>query len=101
MFVVIVHAHVKPESVEAFKDATKDNASNSIQESGIARFDVYQQTDDPSRFTLIEVYRSEDSPNKHRETAHYARWSATVSDMMVEPRTKTTYNILYPPVSEW
>ena len=101
MFVVIVHAHVKPESVEAFKAVTHENASNSIQEAGIARFDVYQQTDDSTRFTLIEVYRSEDAPSKHRETVHYARWSAIVSDMMAEPRTKTTYNILYPPVSGW
>jgi (4S)-4-hydroxy-5-phosphonooxypentane-2,3-dione isomerase len=101
MFVVIVHARIKPESIEAFKDATQDNASNSIQEPGIARFDVYQQADDPTRFTLIEIYHSEDAPSKHRETTHYARWSTAVNDMMAEPRTKTTYNILYPPVSEW
>jgi quinol monooxygenase YgiN len=100
MFVVIVHAHVKPESIEAFKIATLDNARNSIQEPGVARFDFYQQADDPTRFSLIEIYRSEDAPIKHRETAHYTRWSAAVTNMMVEPRTKVTYNILYPPISE-
>jgi quinol monooxygenase YgiN len=101
MFVVIVHARVKPENLEAFKAATHDNASKSIQEPGIARFDVYQQADDPTCFTLIEVYRTEDAPSRHRETAHYARWSTAVIDMMAKPRTKITYNILYPPVSEW
>jgi (4S)-4-hydroxy-5-phosphonooxypentane-2,3-dione isomerase len=101
MFVVIVNVRVKPENIEAFKIATHDNASNSIHEPGIARFDVYQQVDDPTVFSLIEVYRSEAAPAKHRETAHYARWSSTVTDMMAEPRNKTTYNVLYPPESEW
>jgi autoinducer 2-degrading protein len=100
MFVVIVHAHVKPESIEAFKTATLNNASNSIQEAGVVRFDFYQQADDPTRFTLIEIYRSEDAPINHRKTSHYSHWSATVTDMMAEPRIKVTYNILYPPISE-
>ena len=100
MFVVLVSAHVKPEYLQSFITATLNNASNSIQEPGVVRFDFYQQSDDPTRFTLIEIYRSEDAPNKHRETVHYARWSATVTDMMAEPRTKVIHNILYPPISE-
>jgi len=101
MLVAIVHAHVKPEYIEAFKTATLDNASNSINEPGVARFDVYQQSDDPGRFSLVEIYKSEDDPARHRETAHYARWRDTVAEMMAEPRTRITYNIVFPPVSEW
>ena len=101
MLVAIVHAHVKPEYIEAFKTATLDNASNSINEPGVARFDVYQQSDDPGRFSLVEIYKSEDDPARHRETAHYARWRDTVVEMMAEPRTRITYNIVFPPPSEW
>lgn len=99
MFVAIVHAHVKPEYVQAFKAATLDNASNSIQEPGVARFDFYQQIDDPTRFTLVEIYRSEDAPIRHRETDHYIRWRDAVADMLVEPRTRVTYNIIFPTIS--
>ena len=53
MLIVHVQVQVKPESVEEFKLATIENASNSIQEPGIARFDVIQQQDDPTRFVLI------------------------------------------------
>jgi len=101
MLVAIVHVHVKPEFIDSFKTATLDNASNSVNESGVARFDIYQQSDDPSRFSLVEIYRSEDAPAKHRETAHYARWRDTVAEMMVEPRTRITYDIVYPTTSEW
>ena len=96
MLVVVVSAHVKPELVEAFKTATLENASNSINEPGIARFDVYQQNDDPTRFTLIEIYRTADDPPKHRQTAHYNRWRDTVAEMMVEPRTRSENTVIYP-----
>ena len=52
---------------------------NSIQEPGIARFDVVQQTDDPTRFVLVEVYRDADAPARHKETAHYQTWRDTVT----------------------
>jgi quinol monooxygenase YgiN len=87
MQVVFVHVHVKPEFVEAFKTACIDNASNSIQEPGVARFDVVQSADDPTRFALIEAYRTADAPAAHKATAHYARWRDTVADMMAEPRS--------------
>lgn len=100
MFVVIVQAHIKQEMIQSFIEATLDNAKNSNLEPGIERFDFYQQKDDPSRFVLIEIYRSEDAPEKHRQTAHYNRWRDSVEPMLVEPRSKVTYKILYPPITE-
>jgi autoinducer 2-degrading protein len=91
MLIVHVHVRVKPEFVEAFRAATIENARNSIQEPGIARFDVLQQADDPARFLLIEIYRGPDAPARHRETAHYAVWRDTVAEMMAEPRTRVEY----------
>ena len=79
MLIVHVHVHVKPECVEAFRAATIENARQSVQEAGIARFDVGQQMDDPTRFVLVEVYRSTDAPAKHKETAHYAKWRDAVA----------------------
>ncbi len=101
MLVVLVQVHVKPESVDGFRQATIDNASNSVQEPGIARFDVIQQADDPSRFVLVEVYRSQDATVAHKETAHYARWRDTVAPMMAEPRTSVKYSNIFPDDSAW
>ena len=79
MFIVHVFVYVKPEFVETFKEATIQNARNSVQEPGVARFDVIQQRDDPTRFVLVEVYRTPDDPAKHKETAHYQTWRDTVA----------------------
>jgi autoinducer 2-degrading protein len=101
MLIVHVFVHVKPESVEAFKAATLENARNSIQEPGIARFDLIQQTEDPTRFVLVEVYRDADAPARHKETAHYARWRDAVAPMMAEPRTSIKYTNLFPDDAGW
>ncbi len=97
MFVVIVQAHVKPEFIQSFINATIDNAKNSNQEPGIESFEFFQNSEDPNVFTLIEVYRSEDAPDKHRATEHYKRWREGVDKMMQEPRTRSVLNIIYSP----
>ena len=101
MLVVMVSTHVKPEFVEAFKEVTIDNARNSIQEPGVLRFDVYQQNEDHTRFTMVEIYKSADDPPKHRETAHYLRWRDAVANMLAEPRGRVEYQVIYPPAAEW
>ena len=96
MLVVHVHVQVKPECIEAFKAATLANARASLQEPGIARFDVTQQADDPTRFVLVEAYRTAAAPAAHKETAHYATWRDTVAPMMAVPRTSVKYTSVFP-----
>ena len=92
MLIVHVHVLVKPDCVEAFKAATIENARNSIQEPGIARFDLAQHPDDSTRFVLVEVYRDENAPARHKETEHYRTWRDSVADMMAEPRRSEKFN---------
>lgn len=101
LLVVHVHVRVKPDCVEAFRAATVENARNSVQEPGIARFDVIQQSGDPARFILVEVYRTPQAPAQHKETAHYANWRDTVAEMMAEPRTAVKYSNVFPADEGW
>ena len=101
MFIVHVHVHVNPEFIEPFRDASIENARNSVQEPGIARFDVIQQADDPSRFVLVEVYRTPDAAAQHKETRHYAVWRDTVANMMAEPRSSVKYSNAFPSDEGW
>jgi quinol monooxygenase YgiN len=101
MLIVHVHVHVKPDCVEAFRQATIANARHSIQEPGIVRFDAMQQLDDPTRFVLVEIYRTDQDPARHKETAHYATWRDTVADMMAEPRSSVKYAHVFPDAQRW
>ena len=101
MLVVHVNVKVKPESVEAFKQATMANARESIREPGIARFDVVQQRDDPTRFVLVEVYRTPEAPAAHKETKHYQTWRDAVAPMMAEGRTSLKFANVFPDDPQW
>ena len=101
MQILTVMIHVKPEHVEAFKAATLENARNSVREPGIARFDVGQQPDDPTRFVLVEAYRDPEANARHRDTAHFKKWFETVADMFVGPRTRVMYDCIFPDDDGW
>ena len=96
MHIVHVHVRVKPESIELFREATLENARNSVQEPGVARFDVVQQADDPTRFVFIETYLTPEAVTAHRGTPHYTAWRDAVEQMMAEPRSRVEYNAVFP-----
>jgi autoinducer 2-degrading protein len=101
MLIVHVQVHVKPEHIEAFKLATIENAANSVKEPGIARFDVVQQADDPSRFVLLEAYRDTEATTRHKATAHYQAWAEKVADMLAGPRSRVVYANIHPADQGW
>jgi autoinducer 2-degrading protein len=96
MHVTLVHVHVKPESIEAFIDATRANHLASVQEPGNRRFDVLQDPSDANRFLLYEAYASAEAAAAHKTTAHYLAWRDTVATMMAEPRRGEPYLGLLP-----
>jgi quinol monooxygenase YgiN len=101
MLAVHVHVYVKPDCVEAFVAETVANARCSIEEPGIARFDVCQDRSDPTRFVLVEVYRTPEDSARHKQTAHYAKWREAVADMMAEPRSSVKFDSVFPEDADW
>jgi quinol monooxygenase YgiN len=101
MLIVHVFVRVKPVHLDAFEAATLENARNSIEEPGVVRFDVVRQEDDPTRFVLVEIYRTADDPARHKATAHYATWRDAVEPMMAEPRRSVKYRALFPEPARW
>jgi autoinducer 2-degrading protein len=97
MLIVHVHVRVLPDVVAAFREATIENARNSVREPGVIRFECIQQSDDPTRFVLMEIYRSAQAAADHRETAHYQVWRDAVAGLMAEPRSRVEYSPVFPP----
>ena len=101
MLIAHVHVKVKPNYVEDFKQATLKNAQNSIQEPGIARFDVIQSDEDQTSFVLMETYRTAADQAKHKDTSHFKEWVETVEVMMDAPRYALKYSNVFPDDQAW
>ena len=101
MLIVQVHVHIKKGMTEKFIEATRKNASKSIYEPGIMRFDIIQEREDQDRFILVEAYKDSDAPAKHKETEHYDEWREAVESMMAEPRKSTKYLNIFPDDNGW
>ena len=96
MLIVQVFVHVLPEHVAAFVAASEANARESRREPGVVRFDLLREEGTPDRFVLLEIYRTDDDPARHKETAHYAAWKTTVEPWMASPRRSVKYRALSP-----
>jgi quinol monooxygenase YgiN len=101
MLVVHVHVKVKPDCIEAFKEATIANARQSRLEPGISRFDLVQQVDDSTQFVLVEAYRNVEATAAHKATAHYAVWRDRMESLMAEPRSSVKYSSVFPDEESW
>ena len=96
MIVTLVYVQVKPEFVEAFIGATRENHEHSVKEKGNLRFDIIQDANDPAKFVLYEAYDSEQAVAAHKETAHYLSWRDTVTPWMAKPREGVKHKLLFP-----
>ena len=92
MHIVHVYIQVKEECIDAFKEASLENARNSILEKGVHRFDVVVQQDNPARFALLEEYYSPEDQQKHRETEHFKKWKAGTADMLEGEYSRMLYH---------
>lgn len=102
MFLVVhVHVHVVADKLAEFVAASRENASASLREPGVVRFDLVQNQEDATRFVLVEVYRDEEAPARHKETPHYLAWRDAVAPFMASPRTSTRFRSLYPEAPRW
>jgi autoinducer 2-degrading protein len=96
MHATIVYIRVKPEHLEEYLEAIRENHEKSVLEPGNLRFDILQSPEDPTQFITYMAYEDEASANAHRETAHYFAFRDRVADWMVEPRRNVVYNGLHP-----
>ena len=96
MLIVHVDIHVVPDQLDAFLAATRANATASLGEPGVLRFDVVTDQADPAHVVLVEVYRDDAAAAAHKETEHYATWRDAVAPMMAVPRSSVKFAAVLP-----
>jgi (4S)-4-hydroxy-5-phosphonooxypentane-2,3-dione isomerase len=75
-FVLVVNIRIKPESVEAFMQRLKENASAARKEPGCKQFDVLVDPKDKTKVMLYEVYNDDKAFETHQQTPHFKKYLA-------------------------
>jgi quinol monooxygenase YgiN len=101
MIIFQVHHFIKPDHVEAYKQATLENARQTLQEPGVLRFDVLQDKEDPTHFSLFEVYVDEEARAKHLETKHFEAWCDVALDAFARRGHGHHFDAHFPDPAHW
>ena len=102
MHVVVATLRVKPERREAFIEAFVEYARDSVQkEPGCLRFDVLQDSSDPNRIPVYEVYRDKADYESHIQTPHVQKFSEISKDWFAEPPVGNQCTNIFPPDDAW
>jgi autoinducer 2-degrading protein len=81
MLVLLVEIKIKPGYRDQFVEALMLDAKGSVNdEPGCLRFDVLQDSENPNRIYLYEVYKDEQALEAHRAAPHFTKWRETVKD---------------------
>jgi len=75
-------------------EAFRINFEGTTKETGNLRFDVLQNPEDATKFTVFEVFTDEAAVDAHRKTPHYAKTVALHEDIMTGPRSKDFYHMV-------
>jgi len=103
MFSLFVTIQIKPEHRDAFIEATMGNAIGSNNdEPGCLRFEVLQDSQDPNKVYLYEVYKDREAWEvAHRQAPHHLKWRSTVQDWFATEPVRIESTPLYPPEGGW
>ena len=90
MFVVLVDFKAKEEFVTPFQNALVKQAQDSLtKEADCHQFDVCCDPDDPTQFTLYELYSDQHSFQNHLTSSHFLNFDKTIRGWILEKSVRT------------
>lgn len=85
MLAIIVHFEAKPDKIDAFKEAIVGHATRCLErEPGCLQFDVVQNTKEPTKFAVYEIYKDQAAIDAHRASPHMAETGKIIPDLITK-----------------
>jgi quinol monooxygenase YgiN len=78
---VVTHVDVPPPRKDECMVALKALVDASRKEAGAARFEVFQQSNRPNHFSVVEIWKSPDAYEAHITAAHTRRFREQLTPM--------------------
>jgi autoinducer 2-degrading protein len=97
MVIFQINHIVKPEFIEAYKAAVREDARNSTLEEGVLRFEVFQDQVNSAQFTLLEVYRDIQARELHLKKPYLLKFREILNGQgMLTLSESNEVNLLFP-----
>jgi quinol monooxygenase YgiN len=68
---IIANVTAKAEYKDELMKALEKVVEGTRKEAGNISYDLYVDTSDPLKFTIVEIWKSQDAINIHNETSHF------------------------------
>lgn len=91
---VVATFKARPGKVEALQELLQGLIEPTRAEPGCLEYVLWQERDDPSRFILIERWRSQKDLDEHLETPHLTHAKQRFEDLLESPLSLTHYQCL-------
>jgi autoinducer 2-degrading protein len=90
----IVEIEVKPEEMDKFLVALKENAAATIKEPGCRRYDFMRLASTPNQIWIYEVYENAAAVEAHRATEHFKTYVTATRDLVVKRQSRPMVGIV-------
>jgi quinol monooxygenase YgiN len=74
---------IDPSQLERYKAALKEEVEASVQlEPGVLTLYAVSEKDNPTHFTILEIYADQEAYQSHLKTSHFVKYKTDTKDMV-------------------
>ena len=91
---VIARHFARPETVDQVRHVLLALVKPSRAEPGCLKYELLQNADDPTDFTFVETFASDEALNVHAAAPYIAGLAAKMKDLIARPAEVSKYRLI-------
>ncbi|ASS74652.1 hypothetical protein CIG75_06490 [Tumebacillus algifaecis] len=93
---IIIHAYlvVDPKHREEFLTLSKSIVEGSQAEEGNITYRLFEESDQPNSFVIVERWKDQAAVDFHNQTAHFLNFVGQVPALVLEPVNAEVYEVV-------
>jgi quinol monooxygenase YgiN len=91
---VIARHRARPETIEEVRRILLSLLEPSRAEPGCLKYELLQNADDPTDFTFVETFASDDALKEHAAAPYIAGLASKLQDLVARPAEVCRYRVI-------
>ncbi|MDA1477850.1 putative quinol monooxygenase [Bacillus changyiensis] len=85
MIILQAYMNVKPEKRQSFLDGIQTLLKSSRKETGNTQYQLFENTENPNHFVMLEQWEDEKALLAHQQTEHFQSFIGSSTEALAEP----------------